>query len=170
MHTVATLLSNASRSLPKVAPTPYRKYSTVQYEGHLPKECVAAVSLEPTSLKIANVIELNPLASHASRALPFFCHSSCSFVTSPTCWGVCFSDLDTYHMWFSVLWKHLSGCTGLSAVHPIWRFVRLSTKSQVLEEVVEPERTSNLTTTPPHTRLRSSPPISYLEHNAMFLC
>lgn len=67
MHTVATLLSNASRSLPKVAPTPYRKY-----EGHLAKECVAAVSLEPTSLEIPNVIELNPL--FPVRAEPY--HSS----------------------------------------------------------------------------------------------
>jgi hypothetical protein len=68
LHTVATLLSNASRSLPKVAPTPYRKY-----EGHLPKECVAAVSLEPTSLDSPNVIELNPLFP-PMRAEPY--HSS----------------------------------------------------------------------------------------------
>jgi len=67
MHTVATLLSNASRSLPKVAPSPYCKY-----EGHLPKECVAAVSLEPTSLDSPNVIELKPL--FPMRAEPY--HSS----------------------------------------------------------------------------------------------
>ena len=75
MHTVATLLSNASRSLPKVAPTPYRKY-----EGHLPKECVAAVSLEPTSLEILNVIELNPLfRMRAVPSLPLFYQSSLLF-------------------------------------------------------------------------------------------
>lgn len=108
MHTVATLLRIASRSLPKVAPTPYRKY-----EGHLPKECVAAVSLEPTSLEIPNVIELNPLFRMRAEPCPTLSYqSSRYFVTFPTCWAVCFSDLDTCHMWFSVLWKHLSGCTG----------------------------------------------------------